>query len=59
LKRELDSTTELLQQELERLDEDKISDFQQTMEEFLKGFLETQQQTLALWTSYFERGGVS
>jgi hypothetical protein len=49
----------VLHQELERLDEEKILDFQATMEEFLKGFLDTQQQTVALWTSYFERDGAS
>ena len=51
---EFDSITNILHEELERLDMDKALDFTKSLGSFLVGFLETQRQSVALWKSYFE-----
>ncbi|KAI9480888.1 MAG: Vps5 C terminal like-domain-containing protein [Benjaminiella poitrasii] len=55
LKEEFDDISKLIKNELDRFDKEKVEDFRDGVEQFLKSMIEHQKQIIALWETYFEQ----
>jgi sorting nexin-1/2 len=55
LKGEFDDISKLIKNELDRFDKEKVEDFRDSVEQFLRSMIEHQKQIIALWETYFEQ----
>ncbi|KAI7906554.1 Vps5 C terminal like-domain-containing protein [Cokeromyces recurvatus] len=55
LRDEFDDISKLIKNELDRFDKEKVEDFRDSVEQFLKSMIEHQKQIIALWETYFEQ----
>lgn len=55
LKGEFDDISKLIKNELDRFDKEKVDDFRDSVEQFLRSMIEHQKQIIALWETYFEQ----
>ncbi|KAI8887432.1 Vps5-domain-containing protein [Backusella circina FSU 941] len=55
LHQEFNDISKLIKNELDRFDKEKVEDFRDSVEQFLKSMIEHQKEIIALWETYFER----
>lgn len=55
LKQEFDDISKLIKNELDRFDKEKVEDFRDSVEQFLRSMIEHQKQIISLWETYFEQ----
>ncbi|KAI8985457.1 Vps5 C terminal like-domain-containing protein, partial [Pilobolus umbonatus] len=54
LQGEYEDISKLIKSELDRFDKEKVEDFRDSVENFLRGMIEHQKQIIRLWQTYFE-----
>ncbi|KAI8363814.1 Vps5 C terminal like-domain-containing protein [Choanephora cucurbitarum] len=55
LQQEFQHVSKLIKNELDRFDKEKVEDFRDSVEQFLRSMIEHQKQIIALWETYFEQ----
>ncbi|KAG2231950.1 hypothetical protein INT48_005665 [Thamnidium elegans] len=55
LQQEFQDISKLIKNELDRFDKEKVEDFRDSVEQFLRSMIEHQKQIIALWETYFEQ----
>lgn len=52
---EFQDISKLIKNELDRFDREKVEDFRDSVEQFLRSMIEHQKQIISLWETYFEQ----
>lgn len=55
LQQDFQDISKLIKNELDRFDKEKVEDFRDSVEQFLRSMIEHQKQIIALWETYFEQ----
>lgn len=55
LQQDFQDISKLIKNELDRFDKEKVDDFRDSVEQFLRSMIEHQKQIIALWETYFEQ----
>jgi sorting nexin-1/2 len=55
LQQDFQDISKLIKNELDRFDREKVEDFRDSVEQFLRSMIEHQKQIIALWETYFEQ----
>ncbi|KAG1055222.1 hypothetical protein G6F43_002805 [Rhizopus delemar] len=55
LEQEFHDVSKLIKNELDRFDKEKVEDFRDSVQQFLRSMIEHQKQIVALWETYFEQ----
>lgn len=55
LQQEFEDISKLIKNELDRFDKEKVEDFRDSVERFLRSMIEHQKQIISLWETYFEQ----
>lgn len=55
LQQEFQEISKTIKSELDRFDKEKVEDFRDSVEQFLRSMIEHQKQIIALWETYFEQ----
>lgn len=55
LQQEFQDISKLIKNELDRFDREKVEDFRDSVEQFLRSMIEHQKQIISLWETYFEQ----
>ncbi|KAG0173501.1 Vacuolar protein sorting-associated protein 5 [Apophysomyces sp. BC1021] len=55
LQKEYEDISQLIRNELDRFDKEKVEDFRDSVEQFLCSMVEHQKQVIAVWENYFEQ----
>lgn len=55
LQQDFQDISKLIKNELDRFDKEKVEDFRDSVEQFLRSMIEHQKQIISLWETYFEQ----
>jgi sorting nexin-1/2 len=55
LEQDFQDISKLIKNELDRFDKEKVEDFRDSVEQFLRSMIEHQKQIISLWETYFEQ----
>lgn len=55
MKGEFVDISRLIKNELDRFDKEKVGDFRNSVEQFLRSMIDHQKQIIALWETYFQQ----